>query len=153
MVVNKQVIFSKIPTGGLPVEGEHLKVVSSTIDLDAKLPQGDFILKTLEISIDPYMIMSMRDTSISSTFPAYELNEPLKGNTLGVVVKSNSSDYKVGDIVHGRIVLGIFAEYVQVTAEYAKVAYVVRPDARTSGVPLSHYVGALSLLGMTGYYG
>jgi NADPH-dependent curcumin reductase CurA len=152
MVSNKQVIFTSIPTA-FPVAGKNMKIKESTIDLDAELPKGDFILKTLEISVDPYMRGRMRDPSIDSYAPAFPINEPMTGDTMSVVVKSNNPDYKVDDLVYGRTGQGIFEEYVQVNAQYAKNAYVVRNDAKTNGLPLSHYVGVLAMPGMTAYYG
>ncbi|CAO3617883.1 unnamed protein product [Mucor hiemalis] len=152
MVSNKQVLFTKIPSA-YPVVGEHMKVVSSEVDLDAALPKGDFILKTLEISVDPYMRGRMRDASIQSYAPAFEINKPMDGDTMSVVVKSNNPDYKVDDLVYGRTGRGKFEEYVQVNAEYAKTSYVVRNDAKKNGLPLSHYVGVLAMPGMTAYYG
>lgn len=152
MVANKQVIFTSIPAT-FPVADENMKIKESTIDLDAELPKGDFILKTLEISVDPYMRGRMRDPSIESYAPAFAVNEPMTGDTMSVVVKSNNPDYKVDDLVYGRTGQGIFKEYVQVNAQYAKNAYVVRNDAKTNGLPLSHYVGVLAMPGMTAYYG
>lgn len=152
MVSNKQVIYTKIPTT-FPEAGEHMKIKESTIDLDAELPKGNFILKTLEISVDPYMRGRMRDPSIQSYAPAFALNEPMTGDTMSVVVKSNHPDYKVGDLVYGRTGLGRFEQYVQVDAQYAKIAYVVRNDAKENGLPLSHYVGVLAMPGLTAYYG
>lgn len=152
MVANKKVLFTKIPSG-YPVPGEHMKVVQSTIDLDAELPKGDFILKTLEISVDPYMRGRMRDSSVESYTPAFQLNEPMAGDTMSVVVRSNHPDYKVDDLVYGRTSLGKFEEYVQVSAEYAKIAYVVRNDPKKNGLPLSYYVGVCAMPGMTAYYG
>lgn len=152
MVANKQVLYTGIPET-YPEEGKHMKVVDSTIDLDAELPKGNFILKTLEISVDPYMRGRMRDPKIQSYAPAFELNQPMTGDTMSVVVKSNHPDYKVGDLVYGRTGQGKFEEYVQVTAEYAKSAYVVRNDAKENGLPIRHYVGVLAMPGMTAYYG
>lgn len=152
MVSNKRVLFTKIPSG-FPVDGEHMKVDEVNIDLDAELPKGDFIVKTLEISVDPYMRGRMRDPSIKSYAPAFELNEPMTGDTMSVVVKSNNPDYKVGDLVYGRTGRGLFEEYAQVSAEYAKTSYVVRNDAKENGLPISDYVGVLAMPGMTAYYG
>lgn len=152
MVSNKRVLFSKIPSG-FPVADEHMKVDETTVDLEADLPKGDFIVKTLEISVDPYMRGRMRDSSIPSYAPAFALNEPMTGDTMSVVVKSNNPDYKVGDLVYGRTGRGLFEEYAQVSAEYAKTSYVVRNDAKENGLPISHYVGVLAMPGMTAYYG
>lgn len=151
MVSNKQVIFSAIPET-VPEDGKHMKIVETTIDLDAELPEGEFILKTLEISVDPYMCGRMRDANIKSNVPPFILNEPMSGDTMSVVVKSNHPDYKVGDLVYGRTGLGLFQEYVRVNAEYAKIAYVVRNDAKENGLAPSRYVGVLGMPGMAAYY-
>jgi NADPH-dependent curcumin reductase CurA len=140
MVANKQVIFSQIPEG-YPVADKDITIKNSTIDLDAELPNGDFILKNLVLSVDPYMRGRMRDASIKSYAPAFPLGETMTGDTMSVVLKSNNPEYKVGDLVYGRTAQGLFEEYSQVSADYAKHAYVVRNDAKENGLPLSHYVG------------
>ncbi|KAI8066207.1 uncharacterized protein B0P05DRAFT_553396 [Gilbertella persicaria] len=152
MVSNKQVVFAKVPAD-YPVAGEHMQIRESTIDLDAELAKGEFILKTLEISVDPYMRGRMRDPNIKSYAPAFDLDAPMTGDTMSVVVRSNHPDYKVDDLVYGRTARGRFEEYVKVDAEYAKSSYVVRNDAKQNGLPLSHYVGVLAMPGMTAYYG
>ncbi|KAI8967133.1 hypothetical protein BDF20DRAFT_901880 [Mycotypha africana] len=149
---NKQVIFSQIPSG-LPDPKKDMSIRTSTMDLDAPLAKGEFILKTLEISVDPYMRGRMRDASIESYAPAFPLHERMTGDTMSVVVRSHHPDYKVGDLVYGRTALGLFEEYVKVDADYAKQAYVVRNDAKENKLPLSHYVGVLAMPGMTAYYG
>ncbi|KAI8878437.1 NAD(P)-binding protein [Backusella circina FSU 941] len=151
MVANKQVIFSNIPEG-YPVAGKDITIKNSTIDLDADLPKGDFILKNLVLSVDPYMRGRMRDASIKSYAPAFPLGETMTGDTMSVVLKSNNPDYKVDDLVYGRTAQGLFEEYSQVSADYAKHAYVVRNDAKENGLPLSHYVGVLAMPGMTAYW-
>ncbi|KAF1807696.1 hypothetical protein V8B55DRAFT_1468053 [Mucor lusitanicus] len=152
MVTNKQLIFSKIPDG-LPVNGEHIQVKETTLDLDAALPDGDFILKTLYIAVDSYLRGRMRDPKKPSWNQAFEINKPMTGDTVSVVVKSNHPNYKVDDIVVGRSTWGLLESYVQVSADYAKEAYVVRNDAKSNGLPLSTYVGALGMPGFTAWYG
>ncbi|KAI8972297.1 hypothetical protein BDB01DRAFT_750145 [Pilobolus umbonatus] len=152
MVSNKQVLFTKVPEG-YPVPDEHMKVVESTLDINQPLKDGQFILKTLYLSVDPYMRGRMRDPSVKSYAPAFGLNEVMTGDTMNVVVASSNSKYKVGDYVYGRTAMGLFEEYVLVDAEYAKTAYVVRNDPKNNGLPLSHYVGVLGMPGMTAYYG
>jgi NADPH-dependent curcumin reductase CurA len=152
MVSNKRVIFTKI-SNGVPVAGEHIQVQEGTLDLETELSKGDIILKTLEISIDPYLVDRMRDPSIESYVPPFQLNQPLADNTMSVVIKSNNPDFKIGDLVFGRTQLGRFEEYVQVSAEEAKKVYVVRNDAKGNGLPLHLYVGALAMSGMTAHYG
>ncbi|KAI9499161.1 hypothetical protein BDB00DRAFT_783252 [Zychaea mexicana] len=146
---NKQVIFSKIPTT-YPLSGEHITVQTSSIDLDAPLGESQFILKLLVLSVDPYMRGRMRDSSVKSYFPAFTLGEPMNGGSMSVVLKSNNNKFKEGDLVYGG--MGSFQEYILVTKE-TEALYVVRNDPKKTGIPLTNYVGALGMPGMTAYVG
>ncbi|KAI9484436.1 hypothetical protein BDB00DRAFT_792865 [Zychaea mexicana] len=130
-------IFSKIPTT-YPVPGEHITVKDSTIDLDAPLEEGQFILKLLSLSVDPYMRGRMRDASIKSYSPAFPLGKPMTGDTVNVVVKSNNANFKEGDLVYSKTGCGIFA---------------VRNEPKKTGIPITNYVGVLAMPGMTAYVG
>lgn len=50
MVLNKQVIYTKIPNEQFVV-GEHLINRTNEFDLDQPLNDGEFITKTLELSL------------------------------------------------------------------------------------------------------
>jgi NADPH-dependent curcumin reductase CurA len=165
MVSNKKIIFAEyapalpadkanmiIPTE-IPVAGKHIQVKEDTIDLDAELPEGDILLKTLEISIDPYMVSRFRAPDVPSYSPAFTLHETISDDTMSVVLKSKNPNYKVGDLVYGRNGYGLMQEYVQVNAEYADQFYVVRNDPKENGLSLAHYVGALGMSGMTAFVG
>ncbi|KAI8085262.1 hypothetical protein BDF21DRAFT_379682 [Thamnidium elegans] len=148
MVSNTQIIFAKVPTT-FPVAGEHMVVKKSEIDLDAEIPQGAIITKTLDLSVDPYMRGRMRDASIKSYSPAFPLNQTMNGYVVAEVIKSNNPKFTVGDLVQG---LGGFAEYVLTPEPYT--AYLtVRNDIKESGLPISNYVGVLGMPGMTAYVG
>lgn len=151
MVSNKRVLFNKIPSD-FPIVGEHMKINETAIDLKAELPEGEFILKTQEISVDPYMRGLVRDASISSFIPAFTSNKPMAGDTMSVVINFNNNHYKVNDLVYSRTNRGLFEEYVQVSTEYTKSSYVVRNDAKENAFPLSHYVGVLAMSWLTAYY-
>ncbi|KAI7888415.1 uncharacterized protein EV154DRAFT_447953 [Mucor mucedo] len=148
MVSNTKIIFAKIPTT-FPVAGEHMIVEKSEIDLDAELPQGAILLKTLVLSVDPYMRGRMRDVSIQSYSPAFPLNQPMSGHVVTQVLKSNNPKFAQGDLVYG---LGSFAEYVLVPEAYTPY-FEVRNEIKTSGLPISNYVGVLGMPGMTAYVG
>ncbi|KAI9021709.1 hypothetical protein CLU79DRAFT_752878 [Phycomyces nitens] len=148
MVSNTQVIFSKIPIE-FPVIGEHMTIKHDTIDLEAPLPENHFIVKTLSLSVDPYMRGRMRAAEKKSYSPAFDLDKPMAGHTIGVIVKSNNDKFKVDDIVYG---IGHFAEYTHVPAQLAFL-FTPRNEARDSGFPLSHYIGVLGMPGMTAYVG
>ncbi|KAI9499164.1 hypothetical protein BDB00DRAFT_948886 [Zychaea mexicana] len=148
---NKQVIFSKVPTT-YPVPGEHITVQDSTIDLTAPLEEGQFILKLLTLSVDPYMRGRMRDASIKSYSPAFPLGKPMTGDTMNVVVKSNNANFKEGDLVYGKTGCGIFAEY-SVISKGMEPMFEVRNEPKETGLPITNYVGVLAMPGMTAYVG
>lgn len=60
-------------------QGEHLVYEADveTIDLDNVPLNGGVLVKTLYLSVDPYMRNRMRDPSIPSYAPALDLGQPL----------------------------------------------------------------------------
>ncbi|ORX45893.1 NAD(P)-binding protein [Hesseltinella vesiculosa] len=150
MVSNKKVLFKKVPTA-YPVIGEHIEVIDTEFDLDAQLADGEFIIKTLVLSVDPYMRGRMRDASAKSYSPAFTLDQPMNGHAVAIVEKSNSSVYKVGDYLYG---MGDFVNYAKMSEAEAKARGMeVRPDIPTSGLPITNYVGVLGMPGATAYVG
>lgn len=148
MVANTQIIFAKVPTT-FPEAGEHMVINKSEIDLEAEIPQGAILVKTLCLSVDPYMRGRMRDASVQSYSPAFPLNQPMSGHIVGEVLKSNNDKFNVGDYVYG---MGAFAEYTVVPEAY--LGYLeVRNEIKTSGLPITNYVGVLGMPGMTAYVG
>lgn len=55
MVANESLIFQS-PPEGFPVPGETLTKTTSEIDLDADIPAGSVLAKTVVLSLDPYMV-------------------------------------------------------------------------------------------------
>jgi NADPH-dependent curcumin reductase CurA len=148
MVTNTQVIFAKIPET-FPVAGEHMVVEKNEIDLNADIPQGAILIKTLCLSVDPYMRGRMRDASVKSYSPAFPLGQPMNGHAVGQVIKSNNDKFKVDDIVYG---MSAFAEYALVPEAYAGYLE-VRNEIKTDGIPITNYIGVLGMPGMTAYVG
>lgn len=148
MVENKQVIFVKVPTT-YPVAGEHLQVHTATFDLEQPLTEGQLMLKLLALSVDPYMRGRMRDPSVKSYAPAFELGKPMTGGTVSVVLKSKNPNFKEGDLVFG---LGVFEEYSLLSADQAK-NFIVNNQPKETGLPLTNYLGVLGMPGMTAYVG
>jgi NADPH-dependent curcumin reductase CurA len=148
MVSNTSVIFAKVPVT-FPEVGEHMVVKKSEIDLEAEIPQGAILVKTLCLSVDPYMRARMRDASVESYSPAFPLGQPMSGHVVAEVLKSNNAKFTAGDYVYG---LGAFSEYTVVPEAYS--AYLeVRNEIKTSGLPITNYVGVLGMPGMTAYVG
>ncbi|ODQ54105.1 NAD(P)-binding protein [Saitoella complicata NRRL Y-17804] len=146
MVQNKSVNFVEVPTG-YPVKDKTMKLVTGEIDLEQKLEDGAVIVKVLYVSIDPYQRGRMRDASIKSYAPAFKLNAPIDNGGVARVVKTANSSYKEGDVVYGYFQ---WSEYQVISPQEAKALRVVE---NKEGLPLSHYVGALGMPGMTSWYG
>ncbi|KAJ7698273.1 chaperonin 10-like protein, partial [Mycena rosella] len=88
---NIRVIFAAIPKD-YPIPGEMTVYdTAQTIDLDAVPLNGRFIIKTLVLSVDPYMRRRMRDPEIKS----------ITGIGIGVIVRSEHPDVAVGKHVYG----------------------------------------------------
>ncbi|KAI7903391.1 uncharacterized protein BX663DRAFT_508436 [Cokeromyces recurvatus] len=148
MVSNTKIIFEKIPSS-YPETGEHMVVKKDEINLEADIPDGAILLKTLCLSVDPYMRGRMRDANIKSYSPAFILGEPMNGHAMSEVIKSNNESFKVGDIVYG---MTPFSEYNLIPKDWTKL-FEVRNEAKTAGIPITNYIGILGMPGMTAYVG
>lgn len=106
-----------------------------------ELADGAIRVRNRFLSLDPYMRGRMNDAKSYAAPQA--LNETMGGATVGEVVESKDRNFAVGDTVRG--MLG-WAEYGVSNAQgLGKV------DARL--IPLSAYLGAAGMPGMTAWYG
>jgi len=75
-VTNGRAIFNSIPDG-FPEPGKTVAYdTSQTIDLDNVPLYGGFLVKTLELSIDPYMRSQMRDPEVETYVPPFYIGKP-----------------------------------------------------------------------------
>ncbi|KAG9089284.1 hypothetical protein FS749_001449 [Ceratobasidium sp. UAMH 11750] len=95
---NGRLIFNSIPKD-YPVPGETTIYATENIDLDTVPLNGGVLVKTLYVSVDPYIRGRMRDPKIKSYSIAYTLGEPVSGYGLGRVLRSEREDVQVGDNV------------------------------------------------------
>ena len=72
---NGRLVFEEIPKD-FPIPGKTTVYKTETIDLDTVALNGGLLVKTLYLSIDPYLRGRMRDASIKSYLPAFSLGEP-----------------------------------------------------------------------------
>jgi NADPH-dependent curcumin reductase CurA len=96
------------------------------------------------LSLDPYMRGRMNDAK--SYAAPQPLGQVMQGGTVGEVVESRSPKYAVGDKVVG---MGGWQEYAVVSAD--QPGAIRKVD--TTHVPLSHYLGAVGMPGVTAWYG
>ncbi len=103
--------------------------------------EGEMVLKTIYMSVDPYMRGRMND--MKSYVPPFQIGEPLQAGIVGKVVASNGGPFDEGTYVTG---MGLWANYMVTNGEGFQP---VDPDL----APLSYYLGILGMPGMTAYVG
>jgi len=102
---------------------------------------GEALVRTLYMSVDPYMRGRMRDAE--SYADPWEVGEPLRARVVGEVLESNGAGYEPGDTVVGNLQ---WADYATATGPELSS---VDPDR----APLSAYLGVLGMPGNTAYFG
>lgn len=136
---NKQFLLASRPSGEPTVD--NFKLVETPVPA---LAEGQVLVRNHFLSLDPYMRGRMNEgKSYAAPQP---LNEVMIGGTVGEVVESKNSHFKVGDKVVG---MGGWQQYQLVDANQRGVLQKVD----TTHVPLSAYLGAVGMPGVTGWYG
>ena len=108
------------------------------------LQEGEVLVRHHFLSLDPYMRGRMNE---SKSYAASQgLGEVMIGGTVGEVLESKHPKYAVGDKVVG---MGGWQEYSVVDGN--AVGALRKVD--TTHVPLSHYLGAVGMPGVTAWYG
>lgn len=139
MPKNQQILLDNRPTG--EAVASNFKLVSS--DTPA-LADGQVLVRHHYLSLDPYMRGRMNDAK--SYAQPQALGQVMGGGTAGEVVESKNPKFAVGDKVVG---MGGWQEYSVVDATQPGALRKVD----TTHVPLSHYLGAVGMPGVTAWYG
>ena len=148
-VANPSFIYKAVPHGW-PVAGKDLEVANSPsgdFDLEQSPPADGFTTKNLYAAFDPSQRGRMRDPAIKSYSQAMTVGDPvISVSVIGRVLKSSSARVKADDIVF--LTSHHTESYSVVSGEQATKAKVLNPP---QGVPLTAYLGALGMTGMTAY--
>ncbi len=139
MSINQQFILDNRPAGEASVD--NFRLVSSEIPA---LLDGQVLVRHHFLSLDPYMRGRMSDAK--SYAAPQVLGQVMGGGTAGEVVESRHAKFAVGDQVVG---MGGWQQYSVVDANQPGALRKVL----TSQVPLSHYLGAVGMPGVTAWYG
>jgi len=134
--MNKTIILKSRPKG--------TPQLSDFKFVDEKMPevmQGELLLKTIFVSVDPYLRGRMSDAD--SYVPPFELNKPISSGIVAEVVESKNENFKKGDFVSDRLE---WKEYQISTGEGLQK---IDPSIQ----PLSLYLGVIGMTGMTAYMG
>lgn len=139
MPTNRQQILDNRPEG--EAVASNFKLVSTETPA---LKDNQVLVRHHYMSLDPYMRGRMNDAK--SYAQPQPLGQVMQGGTVGEVVESKHPRYAVGDKVVG---FGGWQEYSVVDA--SQPGALKKVD--TTHVPLSHYLGAVGMPGVTAWYG
>lgn len=139
MPANKQIHLDNRPDG--EAVASNFKLVSAETP---ELKDNQVLVRHHYMSLDPYMRGRMNDSK--SYAQPQPLGQTMQGGTVGEVVESRHPKYAVGDKVVG---FGGWQEYSVVDA--SQPGALKKVD--TTHVPLSHYLGAVGMPGVTAWYG
>jgi len=124
---------------GEPREDDFELVTSALADPG----EGEMLLKTLWLSLDPYMRGRMNDAK--SYAPPIRLGGRMVGGTVSQVLVSRNPEYRAGDIVSGN---HGWQEYAIGRTGDDRLTK-VNPDL----APISTAIGVLGMPGFTAYFG
>lgn len=133
---HRRIVLASRPQGMVSLENFRLEEVP--------VPEpgpGQILVRQVYQSLDPYMRGRMNDGP--SYAPPVQIGEVMEAGGVGEVVASQHPDYKVGEIVEGR--LG--------WQEYCVPGYERLRKVDTSLAPISTANGVLGMPGMTAYFG
>jgi len=134
--MNKVILLNKRPHGKPTLS--DFKIISEEAHI-AK--DGEVLLKTVYVSVDPYLRGRMNDAK--SYIPSFELNKPIQSGIIAEVVDSKHVDFTKGDFVSGNL---DWREYQ--TSDGQGLTKVHASEAN-----LSSYLGILGMTGLTAYLG
>ncbi len=133
---NRRIVLASRPAGWVTEDNFRLE----TVELPP-LSDGQVLVRNEWLSLDPYMRGRMNEgRSYAASQP---LNETMIGGTAGEVVESRHPEFAVGDKV-----VGYFG-----WQEYGLSDGRGLMKVDTSRIPLSAYLGAVGMPGVTAWYG
>jgi NADPH:quinone reductase-like Zn-dependent oxidoreductase len=130
----KEIRFASRPSG-IP-SAENFQFVDAEVP---PLQDGDVLLRSLYISVDPYLRGRMRERK--SYVPPFEIGQVIESSVVGEVIDSRSPESKTGDVVSGQ--LGWRLHNVAKAKQMMKTIPDVSPTTA---------LGVLGVTGLTAYF-
>lgn len=134
--MNKVIVLNNRPEGR-PQESDFKFMEEQK----PKPNDGEVLLKTKYVSVDPYLRGRMRDQK--SYIAPFELQKPIVSGIIAEVVESKNPDFKEGNFVNGMLA---WKEFQTSTGKNIQ-----KVDGEQA--PLSAYLGAVGMTGLTAYFG
>ena len=133
---NRKILLASRPKG-MP-DHSNFKIIEDTIP---QIKAEEVLIKTLYISVDPYMRGRMSDAK--SYAGSYKIGEPFLGGIVGKVMESKNPRFQTGQIVEGRLE---WAEYNVSDGSDIRKVY-------SELAPITTALHVLGMPGMTAYFG
>ncbi|MEK6280743.1 MAG: NADP-dependent oxidoreductase [Acidobacteriota bacterium] len=133
---NKEIRLATRPTGMPTVD--DFQLVKTEVPT---LKDGDVLVRTLYISVDPYLRGRMREGR--SYIAPFQLGEVISSGVVGEVVESRLPSFQPGDIVTGMLGWRLY--------NIAKAKELRKVDPRMG--PVTTALGVLGMPGLTAYFG
>jgi NADPH-dependent curcumin reductase len=133
---NLQILLASRPTGW--VEESNFKLNKAPIPVPG---EGQVLIKVRWLSLDPYMRGRMDDKK--SYAKKVEIGDVMVGGTVGEVLESKNSKFKVGDVVVG------YEGWQQYAVSDGSGLTKIPPI----GIPESAWLGPVGMPGITAWYG
>jgi len=134
--INKQITLAARPSG-MPKLSDF-KLVESPVPEPGP---GEFVVRMLYVSVDPYMRGRMND--VKSYAPPVQIGEVMGAGAVGKVVASQNPQFQAGDVVEG------FFGWQQFTVSNGTGVRKIDPTL----APVSTALGVLGMPGLTAYFG
>lgn len=136
MTINRQILLVSRPQGEATLDNFHLAAPELP-----ELGDGQVLVRNIYLSLDPYMRGRMSDAK--SYAPPQPLDTVMIGATVGEVIESRNADWQPGDKV-----AAMFGWQEYGISDGSQLRRI--DDAR---VPLSVFLGAAGMPGVTAWYG
>ena len=133
---NKEIRLASRPTG-MPTTDNFQFIEAEAPPLN----DGEVLVRTLYISVDPYLRGRMREGR--SYIAPFTVGEVISSGVVGEVVESRSPSFQPGDVVTGMLGWRLY--------NVAKAEELRKVDARMG--PVTTALGVLGMPGLTGYFG
>jgi hypothetical protein len=133
---NKEIRLASRPTA-MPALS-NFKIVDADVP---PLNDGEVLVRTLYISVDPYLRGRMREGR--SYVPPFEVGQVIQSGVVGEVVESRAPEFQPGDIVTGMLGWRLY--------NVAKAAGLRKIDPRVA--PVTTALGVLGVPGLSAYFG
>ena len=138
-MINQQVILASRP--GVEASVDNFRLIETEVPV---LADGQVLVRQHFMSLDPYMRMRMDD--VKSYAAPQAVGAVMGGGSVGEVLLSRNEKFAVGDKLVG---MGGWQQYAVVDASQTGMWRKVDD----THVPLSAYLGAVGMPGVTAYLG